>query len=142
MRRLGKVFRGSHLVQARGGINGSTENAGEAARFHPGVIAFHIPDLIFRPTLKGWWKDGSLEEFYQSAKVIVLKNEGFQTAMSPEAEEENLFSIRPLRNISGELVNLFRGWWGRVFRAAAPFLAPGANPIGHLVQIQSGTCTW
>ena len=36
----------------------------------PGRIPFHLLDLIVQPALEGWWNEGSVEQWYQSAKVL------------------------------------------------------------------------
>ncbi len=39
----------------------------------PGTVPFHKPQLISKPHLKGWWKANSIEDFYQSNKVLQVK---------------------------------------------------------------------
>ncbi|MFH1062783.1 MAG: hypothetical protein V1747_07890 [Candidatus Omnitrophota bacterium] len=63
--RLGKSFGGSELIQVRG-------KDSKGAKLSPGVVPFNKPYLLFNPPLKGWWNKGSIEEFLQSSKVIVI----------------------------------------------------------------------
>jgi len=42
----------------------------DGADLSPGRVKFHIPDLIEKPELTGWWNPGSVESFWQSGKVI------------------------------------------------------------------------
>lgn len=36
----------------------------------PGVVPFHQPDLIVWPSLSGWWKPKTVEDFYQSNRYL------------------------------------------------------------------------
>jgi hypothetical protein len=70
LRRLGVWFKGDHLMQVR--WIGS-----EGFDINPGVIPFHRPEKIYRGEIKDytggksfWWKEGSLEDWYQKAKVL------------------------------------------------------------------------
>ena len=49
----------------------------EGFDINPGVIPFHRPEKIYRGEIKDytggksfWWKEGSLEDWYQKAKVL------------------------------------------------------------------------
>lgn len=66
MIRLGLDFRGDHLVEVRG-------RDSEGYAFNPGIIPFHIEEMIHRPPLTGWWRPGSVEDFYQSNKILQIK---------------------------------------------------------------------
>jgi hypothetical protein len=44
--------------------------------FSPGKVAFHLQDLIESPHIKGWWDKGSIEDFYQSNKVVQIRKPG------------------------------------------------------------------
>lgn len=67
--RLGVGFSGNKLVQIRGDVGSHSLSK----RLSPGVIPFHRNDWICRPQLKGWWKLGSVEAFYQSNKFLQLR---------------------------------------------------------------------
>lgn len=41
--------------------------------FSPGRIPFHLPDLIEEPHLEAWWDNNSIEDFYQSGKILQVK---------------------------------------------------------------------
>ncbi len=64
-------FKGDHPVEIRGPKS-------EGSRFGPGKIPFHRPEWITQPALQGWWEPGSIEDFFQSNKVIFLTPEGRQ----------------------------------------------------------------
>lgn len=63
VRRLGERFRGERLVQVR-------SRRSEGARLNPGVVPFHAPEHIVAPPLSGWWGPGTIEDFWQSNKVL------------------------------------------------------------------------
>ena len=71
--RLGRVFEGDHLVEIR-------DRHSEGFRLNPGQIMFHRPELIVQPEHRSWWKEGSIESFWQANKVFLVK----QKAFSPE----------------------------------------------------------
>lgn len=62
--RFGKWFKGERLIQLRPGKEGE--------RLSPGVVKFHLPEIIEKPLLKGWWNDYSIECFYQSNKFLTI----------------------------------------------------------------------
>lgn len=66
--RLGTWFKGNHLVQIRGPES-------EGYRLQPGQVPFHIPELIRQPRKEGWWKAGTIEDFWQANKVLVIEND-------------------------------------------------------------------
>lgn len=65
--RRGWSFQGEELIQIRG------HGDYWGYRFSPGTTPFHLPHLIETPRLKGWWDYNSIEDFYQSNKVLQLK---------------------------------------------------------------------
>ena len=64
--RLGESFRGDHLVKVR-------EPESEGYRLQPGQVPFHLPEIIRNPRQEGWWNRDSIEDFWQSNKVIAIK---------------------------------------------------------------------
>lgn len=67
--RFGLRFKGKKLIQIR-------DYKGKhplSLKLSPGRISFHMPKLIKKPELTGWWKPGSIESFYQSNKVLQVK---------------------------------------------------------------------
>jgi len=64
LKRLGKEFRGSELIQIRG-------KKTKGYCLNPGLVPFHKPELI-SVAMKGWWRPATIEVFFQSTKVIVL----------------------------------------------------------------------
>ena len=72
--RLGHWFQGDHLVHVR--WTGS-----EGFRLNPGVVPFHMPDLILQHEIqdhggKGiWWRPGTIEDFYQRNKVLLVHHQ-------------------------------------------------------------------
>lgn len=71
--RLGRVFEGDRLVEIR-------DRHSEGFRLNPGQIMLHRPELIVQPEHRSWWKEGSIESFWQANKVFLVK----QKAFSPE----------------------------------------------------------
>jgi len=65
--RRGWKFQGDKLIQ----IRSHKEYWGE--KLSPGKVKFHLPELIIEPRLEGWWDDYSIEQWYQSAKVLQIK---------------------------------------------------------------------
>lgn len=63
--RLGKSFSGRKLIQIR---QSSSSNVGRA--LSPGRVPFHLPHLIQKPSIKGWWAKGTIEDFWQSNKML------------------------------------------------------------------------
>ncbi|MFH1916889.1 MAG: hypothetical protein ABIJ21_06535 [Nanoarchaeota archaeon] len=63
----GWQFSGDKLIQIRWN---EAEPDWYSIHFDPGKVPFHRPDLIIAPHLKGWWDDNSVEDFYQSNKIL------------------------------------------------------------------------
>ncbi|MFX1512578.1 MAG: peptidyl-tRNA hydrolase [Promethearchaeota archaeon] len=63
---LGRSFSGDHLIQVRG-------RHAEGAKLSPGRVPFHLTNEILNPHLKGWWKKNSVEDFWQSNKILQIK---------------------------------------------------------------------
>lgn len=60
-------FEGKRLIQIRGHGKKWGKN------LSPGKVKFHLPELIVAPHLEGWWGYDSIEDFYQSNKVLQVK---------------------------------------------------------------------
>ncbi|GEM_PF-475940 len=67
MAKQGLRFRGTGLLEIRMKAPGK--------QWSPGEIPFHAPDSIHQPELVGWWKQGSLESWYQSARYLEISRE-------------------------------------------------------------------
>ncbi len=95
VKRLGQGFRGDKLVEIRGPKS-------EGFRWNPGVVPFHRPDLILQPALRGWWAQGSIEDFFQSNKAIVLKRQpnGLLETVTQHLASFLYQDARPLREIT------------------------------------------
>ena len=63
--REGLWFKGEGLLEIR--------MKGEGIKWNPGKIPFHKPELVPQPEIPGWWKPGSIESWYQSAKYLEVK---------------------------------------------------------------------
>ena len=61
--RLGRWFEGDRLVEIRG-------SESEGYMLSPGVVPFHLPEMIMKPALAGWWEKDTVEDFYQSNKLL------------------------------------------------------------------------
>lgn len=66
VRDLGRGFSGDELMRIRG-------QRSKGARLSPGVVPFHRPGDILKPELTGWWKPGSVESFWQSNKLLMVR---------------------------------------------------------------------
>ena len=67
--RRGWKFEGNELIQVR------KHSTYWGALFSPGKIPFHLPELIVDPHLEEWWDYDSVEDFYQSNKILQVKKE-------------------------------------------------------------------
>lgn len=67
VQRRGMKFQGNELVR----IRKHDEYWGNL--FSPGRIPFHLSDLIESPHLESWWDYNSIEDFYQSNKILQIK---------------------------------------------------------------------
>lgn len=67
IQRRGWNFQGEKIVQVRR----HEEYWGNL--LSPGRVQFHLPDLIEIPHLEGWWDYNSIEDFYQSNKILQVK---------------------------------------------------------------------
>lgn len=85
--RLGLSFKGDELLQVRGvGSNGY--------RLNPGRLAFHIPEEIVQPNVQGCWQQDSIEDFWQSNKVLAVTARGlteFANHSEPKPALKRLF---------------------------------------------------
>ncbi len=68
--RRGWRFEGDQLIQIR------SHDQYWGKNLSPGKVPFHLPELIVVPSLQGWWEYNSIEDFYQSNKVLQVR-EGF-----------------------------------------------------------------
>lgn len=64
--RLGEKFRGDRLLHVRW-----VKSEGYA--INPGAVPFHLPNMIVNPRIIGWWHLGTIEDFYQSNKILQVK---------------------------------------------------------------------
>ena len=70
--RLGKWFKGNHLVHVRW-------KQSEGFQLNPGVVPFHLPDFIVSGEIKDyggkgvWWYSKTIEDFYQRNKVLQVQ---------------------------------------------------------------------
>jgi nicotinate (nicotinamide) nucleotide adenylyltransferase len=85
--RLGRRFEGREPMQIRG-----RRSPGHV--LNPGRVPFHAPRDILRPALGGWWDPGSIEDFWQSNKVLLAREP------AADALREELF--RPLAAAKGD----------------------------------------
>lgn len=69
--RLGRKFEGDGFaIQIR---TNSLDEVGK--RLSPGFLPFHLPLYISKPVQVGWWGRGTVEEFWQSNKVLIVKKD-------------------------------------------------------------------
>lgn len=63
-------FKGNKLVQVRG------HKTYWGGKLSPGKIPFHNPEYITNPHLEAWWDANSIEDFWQSNKVLQIVQSG------------------------------------------------------------------
>ena len=74
--RLGRSFDGDHLVEIRG------KNS-EGFHLNPGRVPFHLPErIVERPGNPGWIQSGSIEDFWQSNKVLVVRESALRPVLT------------------------------------------------------------
>jgi hypothetical protein len=66
--RMARCFEGDHPVRIRG-------RRSEGYRLNPGQVPFHHPEQILTPRLQGWWRKDTIEDFWQSNKLLVVRQE-------------------------------------------------------------------
>lgn len=67
--RLGLWFKGEKLIRIR-------QEKGDhslSMSLSPGWVPFHRKDMIRDPQLEGWWRPDSVESFYQSNRVLLVR---------------------------------------------------------------------
>lgn len=72
----GRDFQGEKPIQVREGKPGTPENKQPLGwLWSPGRIPCTTPEMIPQITLEGtiWWQQGTIEDFYQRAKVLEVK---------------------------------------------------------------------
>ncbi|HEX7042259.1 MAG TPA: hypothetical protein VF189_03325 [Patescibacteria group bacterium] len=72
----GRMFEGSKPIQVREGVPGTPDSMQpEGFMWSPGRIKCVDPRIIPQVNLTGeiWWQDGTIEDFYQKAKVLEVK---------------------------------------------------------------------
>lgn len=69
------IFNGDHLVQIR-------ERTTEGFPLNPGQVPFHQPGLILDSDQKGWWLEGSIEDWYQKNKVLLVNPDVFKVRLA------------------------------------------------------------
>jgi len=60
-------FEGDELIQIR------SHKTYWGNNLSPGKVPFHLPELIISPHLESWWDKNSVEDYYQSNKVLEIK---------------------------------------------------------------------
>jgi ADP-ribose pyrophosphatase YjhB (NUDIX family) len=74
--RLGRTFDGDHLVEIRG-------KDSEGFHLNPGRVPFHLPErIVNRPGNPGWIQPGSIEDFWQSNKVLVVRTSALRPVLT------------------------------------------------------------
>ena len=59
------IFEGSELVQIRG-------HKTKGYFLNPGMVPFHRSDQVSDVNLKTWWRTGSVEDWYQKSKTLLV----------------------------------------------------------------------
>ena len=86
MLRLGLRFKGYvGLLEVRG-------KRSLGYRLNPGKVPFHQPGAILQPAIDGWWEPGSIEDFWQSNKVLVATERGL-VRFARRSSESKVFQV-------------------------------------------------
>ena len=78
--RAGFVWLGKKLIRIRRHESRRMRRARDGEdldygyHFSPGKVPFHRPNLILEPHLEGWWDRNTVEDWYQSNRVLVVKS--------------------------------------------------------------------
>lgn len=70
MLRMGQTFGGDKLIRIR-------QEKGDhplSMTLSPGKVPFHLPHVIRDPQLEGWWDHDSVESFYQTNRVLLVRD--------------------------------------------------------------------
>ena len=67
--RLGLSFQGDTLIR----IRQEQGNHPLSMTLSPGYVPFHCPEWILRPESTGWWQPSSVEAFYQTNRILQIK---------------------------------------------------------------------
>lgn len=72
---MGMPFRGNTPLQVREGKPGTPiDTWPKGWKYSPGKIMTTRPDLTPETNIRGWWERGSIEEVYQTAKILQVKS--------------------------------------------------------------------
>tara|TARA_Y100000034_G_scaffold129645_1_gene186490 strand:- start:3015 stop:3749 length:735 start_codon:yes stop_codon:yes gene_type:complete len=80
LKKLGRTFKGDHPIQIRGSNS-------EGYILNPGQVSFYRPEIILPSNIKSWWKNDSVEAFYQHNKALVVNSSSL--SLTPEIECPN-----------------------------------------------------
>ncbi len=72
LKRRGWQFKGDKLIQIRYDKDKRTYFSDN---LDPGKVKFHETNKILEPHLKDWWDYNSIEDFYQSNKILQVKKD-------------------------------------------------------------------
>jgi len=82
LKRLKKSFQGDHPVEIRG-------KESEGYVLNPGQVPFYMPEAIIQPERTGWWEARSTESFWQSNKVLEVKESYFKNNKVERSKHPN-----------------------------------------------------
>ena len=75
---MGMPFQGDRPIQVREGKPGTDVSEWpEGWQWSPGRIDAVRQDLIPENNIEGWWRPGTIEDVYQTAKVVQIKHSRF-----------------------------------------------------------------
>lgn len=96
--RNGLWFKGTELLEIR--------LKGDGALLSPINIPFHKHDLIPQPEIQGWWKPGSVESWYQSARYLEVRNPQIDLSRDVYFVTSNKGKVASAQRSLGDLINL------------------------------------
>ncbi len=75
-------------------------------KWSSGQIPFHQPELIHKPELRGWWKPGSIESWFQSAQYLEAKEFNLDLSQDLYFVTSNSGKVNSAKRSLGNDINL------------------------------------
>ncbi len=105
--RLGYTFQGSELLKVRGKWD-KNEEIHPGFEFSPGEVPFHIPRFLNGAPFAGnqWWSPGTIEDFYQRSRILVVKEFNDDTLHPSNQQESQVHRSYPQRLAARSLLRM------------------------------------
>jgi hypothetical protein len=80
------IFKGDYLVKIR-------SKSIEGGHLSPGRVPFHKPDLILNPRQRSWWNRDSIEDWYQSNKLLLIEPNHLRLVLILSSRSDHIFQF-------------------------------------------------